>query len=141
MVLRVAGNEIPVVETFKYLGVIFDKKLTYKNHIEYLIAKCSKRLNLQRLLTSTSWGASQKSLLMLCRASIRSVIDYGLQAYFFAAKCHTAKVEKVNNQALRLCCGAMRSTPICVLEVDCNEMPLHIRHKYLCLLYRCRLLS
>ena len=89
--------------------------------------KFSKRLNLLRLLTGTSRGASNKSLLMLYRASIRSVIASGVQAHILAAKCHTAKLKKVSNKDLRLCCGAMRSTPLSVLQADCNEMPLHIR--------------
>ena len=38
--LKLNGNAIPVVDQVKFLGVIFDKKLNFKAHIDYLRAKC-----------------------------------------------------------------------------------------------------
>ena len=35
----------------------------------------------------------------------------------------------------------MRSTPLCVLQVSCNEMPLCLRWEYLCSKFRNRILS
>ena len=34
----------------------------------------------------------------------------------------------------------MQSTPICALQAACNEMPLHLRHYYLCLGFKAKLL-
>ena len=45
-VLTLDGTPIPVVEVTKFLGVIFDKKLTVIPHIKKLKAKCQKALNL-----------------------------------------------------------------------------------------------
>ena len=39
-VLTLYGSPIPVVQEYKYLGLIFDKKLS--THIKYLKAKCLK---------------------------------------------------------------------------------------------------
>ena len=36
--------EIPIVEEHKFLGIIFDKKLTFKPHIKYLRSKCNKTI-------------------------------------------------------------------------------------------------
>ena len=35
---------IPVVQQAKYLGIIFDNKLNFKAHVEYLLQKCLKDL-------------------------------------------------------------------------------------------------
>ena len=63
-----------------------------------------------------------------------------MPAYYFAPQCYLDKLCTIQNQALRICCGAMRSTPICALQAACNEMPLHLRHQYLCLNYKAKLL-
>ena len=39
-VLTLYGSPIPVVQEYKYLGLIFDKKLSFIPHIKYLKAKC-----------------------------------------------------------------------------------------------------
>ena len=42
--LYLYGSQIPVVEEVKFLGVIFDRKLSFLPHIKYLKAKCLKAL-------------------------------------------------------------------------------------------------
>ena len=55
-VLYLYGSPIPVVEETKFLGVIFDRKLSFIPHIRYIKAKCLKALNLLKVLSNTSWG-------------------------------------------------------------------------------------
>ena len=74
------------------------------------------------------------------RTIIRFALDYGMPESYFAPKCHLEKLKNIQNQALRMCCGAMQSTPICALQAACNEMPLHLRHYYLCLGFKAKLL-
>ena len=45
-VLHLYGSPIPVVEESKFLGILFDRKLSFIPHIKYLKAKCLKALNL-----------------------------------------------------------------------------------------------
>ena len=42
--LKLYGVSIPVVNEFKFLGLIFDKKLTFEQHIRYLKTDVLKRL-------------------------------------------------------------------------------------------------
>jgi len=63
--LKLNGTPIPVVEQTKFLGVIFDNKLTFLQHIRYLKEKCVKGLNLLRVVAHTSRGAEQQTLLHL----------------------------------------------------------------------------
>ena len=139
--LTINGTSLAFVEEFKYLGIIFDRHLTYKYHIDYLVTKCVKRLNLLKLLSGTYWGAGKETLLIIYRTQIRSLLDFGMPAYFFASKHLLDRLQRIQNQALRICCGAMRSTPICVLQAACNEMPLDKRHQYLCFNYKAKLLE
>jgi len=42
--LSLSGSPIPVIEEVKFLGVIFDKKLSFLPHLRYLKNKCTKAL-------------------------------------------------------------------------------------------------
>ena len=70
-VLHLYGSPIPVVEDSTFLGILFDRKLSFIPHIEYLKAKCLKALNLLKVLPHTSWGADQTTLLKLYQSLIR----------------------------------------------------------------------
>ncbi len=59
--LTLDGTLIPVVEETKFLGILFDKKLTFIPHIKNLKAKCLKALNLLKVIAHTDWGADKKS--------------------------------------------------------------------------------
>ena len=49
----------------KILGLIFDTKLTWIPHLNYLKTDCNKRLNIIRTLSKKNWGADQKLLISI----------------------------------------------------------------------------
>ena len=53
--LNLNGTEIPVVDQYKFLGIIFDKKLSFIPHIKYLRAKCNKAIQLLRVIAHKDW--------------------------------------------------------------------------------------
>ena len=53
-VLHLYGSSIPVVEESKFLGILFDRKLSFIPHIKYLKAKYLKALNLLKVLSQTN---------------------------------------------------------------------------------------
>jgi len=122
------------------LGVIFQGNGLYTSHIQHVHDKCLKRMNALRLLKGTNWGAEKRPL-NIYRSIIRPVIEYGMEAYFFSSKTSLAPLFKVQFEALRLCTGAMRSTPTICLQHSCGEMPLEIRHELLCMKYKAHLLT
>lgn len=140
-VLTLNGHAIPVVEENKFLGVIFDRKLSFIPHIKYLKDRCMKAVNLLRVLSNTSWGADQQTLLHLYRSLIRSKMDYGCIVYGSAKPSYLKMLEPVQNCALRLCLGAFRTSPSTSLCVESVEPPLDIRRKRLSLQYAAKLAS
>ena len=104
--LCIYGSQIPVVAESKFLGVIFDRKLSFILHIKYLKAKCLKALNLLKVLSHTSWGADRTTLLHLYRSLIRSKLVYGSIVYGSARKSYLQLLDTVHNQGLRLALGA-----------------------------------
>ena len=126
--IKIGSDLIKIDKTAKFLGVIFDNKLSWKPHIEYIINKCKKRMNLMRAISGLQWGASKKALLNIYRALIRSVIEYGDVAYASASKTHLNKLISIQTEALKLCCGAAKGTAAVALQNECGEPPLHLRN-------------
>lgn len=135
------GTTIPVVEQAKFLGLIFDRKLTFVPHIKYLKDKCMKAINLLRVVAHTDWGADTETLLKLYRSHIRSKLDYGCIVYGSARPSYLQSLDRVQNLALRTCLGAFRTSPISSLHVEANEMPLSLRREKLSLQYILKLKS
>ena len=137
--LYLYGSLIPVVDDFKFLGIIFDRKLSFIPHIKYLNAKCLKALNLLKVLSHTNWGADHTVLLQLYRSLIRSKLDYGSIIYGSARKSYLIMLDTVHHQGLRLALGAFRTSPVESLYVEAEEPSLYLRREKLVLQYAIRL--
>ena len=137
--LTLDGNKIPVVQQTKFLGLIFDSKLSFIPHIKYLKDKCSKALNILRVLSHTDWGADREMLLRLYRSLVRSKLDYGSIVYGSARKSYLQMLDPIHNQGLRLALGAFRTTPVKSLYVEANEPSLNDRRKKLALQFAAQL--
>ena len=134
-VLNLDNEPIQFVKEAKFLGLIWDTKLTFEPHIKYLKARCQKSLNLLKVLSRTEWGADRTTLLKLYRSLVRAKLDYGCIVYGSASKKELAKLDPVHNQGLRLSLGAFRSSPVESLYVEAHEPPLEILRDMLALQY------
>ena len=74
--IRLNGNFILVVDETRFLGLIFDNKLSFISHITQLKSRCSSAPKLLNVLANTSWGADRKILLRLYDVLIRSKLDF-----------------------------------------------------------------
>ena len=121
------GIPIPQVSQFKFLGVVLDSLLTMKHHITHIQAKCKKRMNLFRCLTSTPAGADLCTLLRLYKALVLSIIEYGSVMYAGGSPSYLMKLEVIQNDFLRLALGAMKTSSVISLQVGAHIPPLYIR--------------
>ena len=130
------GNQlIPYSESIKFLGLIWDPKLTWKEHIARKVAECNRLLGMMRSTTSQKWGADQHCAMKIYRMFIRSKLDYGAPVYASATRTLLKPLNAIVNEALRIATGAFKSTPIESLYVLANEMSLDYRREYLTLRY------
>ena len=87
------------------------------------------------------WGADRSVLLRLYRAFVRSRMEYGCAVFSSARKSYLKKLEPIQNQGLRICLGAFRTSPMQSLYVEANEPPLYLRFDKLCIQYALKLRS
>ncbi|GFY12850.1 uncharacterized protein TNCV_3074101 [Trichonephila clavipes] len=136
------GNiQIPVVSEVRFLGVIFDCKLTFLPHVLYLWKKCERSLNILKVLSITLWGADRVSLLRVYQALILSRLDYGCVVYGSARASVLKRLDTIHHSALRICSGVLRTSPVTSLYVVCHQPPLELRRRQLSANYFIRAMS
>ena len=54
--LTLHGSRVQVRESTRYLGLIIDKRLNWKDHVDHLRAKCTSSVNLIKHVSHLSWG-------------------------------------------------------------------------------------
>ena len=132
---------LPYSTEVKFLGMVFDEKLTWNSHIDKLKVKVKRSLNILKVVSGFNWGADKTSLLRLYNAVCRSKLDYGCQVYSSASKTKLKELDIVHNMGLRICTGAFQTSPIESIYVDSNQIPLDLRRQELGLRYTMRLKS
>jgi hypothetical protein len=102
---------IPFVNNVKYLGVIFDKRITWRLHIEMIEAKAFRKfIRIYSLFKSERLSANIK--LTLHKALIRSMLTYACPAWEFAAATHLLKLQRLQNRVLRTTGNFPWRTPV-----------------------------
>ena len=137
--LTIYNSQIPAVSQTNFLGVIFDSKLNFKAHIDYIRQKCEKAMNLLKVVAKMDWGADRSVLMRLYHSFVHSRLEYGCAVFSSARESYLKKLEPIQNQGLRICLGAFRTSPS--LYVEANEPPLYLRFDKLCILYALKLRS
>ena len=132
---------IKAVNETRFLGLIFDRRLTFKSHIRDLKLRCLKSLDVLKVVGHTDWGADRKVLLQLYQALVRSKLDYGCIVYGSSAKSNLEILDPIHHSGLRLALGAFRTSPTQSLYTEAQETSLHLRRLKLSLNYALKLKS
>ena len=140
-VLKIDDSKIPVINNYKFLCVIFDKKLSFIPHIKYLKNKSTCTQQILKVVAHTEWGDDHKTLIKLYRTLLCSQLDYGIFVYRSARKSYLKQLDPIHHESLRLVLGAFRTSPIDSLYADAHEAPLQIRREKLALQYYTKLKS
>lgn len=131
--LKIRNQSIPQVQTFKYLGILLDTRLTFHAHIEQLRTRCLQRMNILKCVSGSTWGADRKSLTLLYCSLIRSVLDYSATVISVVCATSRQRIESIQSMCLRIISGAFRTTPVTALQADIFLPSLENRRMYLLL--------
>lgn len=125
--LTLNGAVISYSENKKFLGIHFDKRLTWKKHIQETYNSTIKQTNILKILANRNWGANEDSLLSVYKSIVRSRLEYGCVA-FQSAKPHIIqKLQLVQNLSIRISMGAYRTSPVISIHSLSGIQPLNNR--------------
>lgn len=96
------NTEIPRAQTVRYLGLIFDRRLTWKNHCKSKRLFLNNRLKLlYRLLNKTS-KIPLKNKLLLYKTILKPIWTYGIQIFGSAKHSNLRKLQTFQSKILRV---------------------------------------
>ena len=107
--LYLTRRRISCEDTTRYLGLLFNSRLTWVSHLRSVKAACQKALSPFRVLAHTSWGAD-KDTFLLHRTLILPKLEYGCEIYSSASEARLRVLDSVHHAALlRVPLGLPRS--------------------------------
>ena len=135
------GKTLALSNQVKYLGVLLDSKLSWKNHVE---AKCNKALA-AFYQVRRAWGASPRVVYWLYTAVIRPMIAYSAVVWWPRVTYSTIakQLEHIQRLACLYITGAIRTTPTAAMELITGLVPLpvFIKQEAMASCYRLRVSS
>ena len=119
------GSCLRFNHTPTFLGITFDRTLSFSKHASSLKAKFFPRLKALRCNSASSWGLSKESLSVLYKSFLRPLLTYASPGWFpFLSVTNITKLERLHRAASRAITGCLSSSPIPVLLTEASLPPL-----------------
>ena len=131
--LTLDGVVLKKVEYPKYLGVVFDGRLTFNEHVSRCIAQARRRIHLLRRLSHVEWGMDQEIIRMAYVGLVRPVLEYATPAWrpWISRTC-AERLEKCQRAAARMVAGLLSSSPAEAVLQEAGVTELAARGKAMC---------
>lgn len=111
-----SNQTINLQSSVNYLGIIFDKKLTFKEHITNSINKANKCFRALYPMLAPKSKLSTINKMLIYSAVIRPIMAYGSPIWSSAAYTHTHKYNILQNKVLKTILGLPIRTPSRLIE-------------------------
>ena len=126
--LTASGSAIANVPDYKFLGLVVTNDLLFTKHIDYIITKCRKRVNILRCLATKSWGCSLETQRKLYTQYIRSALEYASTSFHgWISDTHMKRLQRIQNAAMRAIAGLAKTCPVDFLHLETGLEPLKLR--------------
>ena len=125
----VIGNSVVErVTTYKLLDIIMSDDLKWTKHVDYIFKKASKRLFSLRTLKKA--GVASESIVKTYLATVRPILEYGVQVWQDIPDCLSRKLKLVQKRALLIFFPTLASYTEAIY-IRTNLTTLEDRRKYL----------
>ena len=119
---RLRFNAIPT-----FLGVTFDRTLSFSKHVSSLKVKFFSRLKALRCISASSWGPSKESLSFRYKSFLRPFLTYASPRWFpFSSIVSITKLERLHRAASLAIAGCLLSCPIPLFLSEASPPPLRV---------------
>ena len=117
--LEMYGKEIPYSKLVKFLGILFDERLTWKAYLDSILRHAtSKAVQIQALSAKTRFSAPIQSIGFF-NSIVKPLFDYGAVVFFNINSNQWSRLDKFHGRFLRSICGLPRN---CSYDKLCNQL-------------------
>ena len=123
--LLLLGSRLRFNPTPTFLGVTFNRTLSFTKHVSSLKAKIFPRLKALRCISASSWGPSKEFLSVLHKAFLRLLAGW----FPFLSVTNFTKLEclhRATSLASRAITGCLSSSPIPLLLTEASLPPVRV---------------
>ena len=130
-VLTINGKAIEYVDSFKYLGIIFDKRLSWTEHIKTQAKKAKAALMVSKRMVGKHWGLNPKTTHWAYTAIVRPLLTYGaiIWAPGINKKGNNLILTRIQRLACKMVTSGMHSTPTAGMEILLELRPIEMEIK------------
>ena len=100
--LTLYGEPLKVYPQVKFLGIIFDSKLTFQKHFEDILECCNSRYYRLRLLANKKWEPSPATLIHIYKQCVQPIFEYGSLLTITVSDNIISKIQWLQNKFIRL---------------------------------------
>lgn len=122
-----SGHLLAPQPKVKWLGIIFDSKLNFRDHVQSRASQATQAFYRMLRLANTEKGLSPLAMRQIYMACVTSIADYGSEVYWRGQVFVTRTLQALQNKALRKILGAFRTSPIKPMEVEAALPPPAVR--------------
>ena len=126
------GNVLRLNNTWKYLGFIFDRKLTFHQHVNFYANKILSTIKCMKMLGNSNCGINPLQKYLLYKSCILPIALYGFQLWFYkcALTAYYMKIlEKMQRCTVIWILEAFKTSPLYDVEVivELISIKLHLQ--------------
>lgn len=121
------GFTLKPVQSYKFLGILLDRKLLGYSHVRSLTRKSKILIGIIRTVRGTWWGANPRTLLTIFKSLICGSVEYSGIDFPIHNASLLEPLERLHRAALRYCLGLRNSTPTNVVYAESGISPLKQR--------------
>ena len=105
------GSHLRFNPTPTFLGITFDRTLSFFIRISSLKAKFFPRLKALRCISASSWGPSKELFSLMYKALLRPLLTYASPGWFpFLSVTNISELERLHRAASRAITGCLSSS-------------------------------
>ena len=123
----IGGPTLRPKDSWRYLGFIFDRKLSFHKHIDFYANKAISTVKCMRLLGNSSRGINPLQKCLLYRCCALPITLYGFQLWFYhkaPTMYHMKVLNKMQRRAATWILGAFKTSPLEGIEALAGLMPI-----------------
>lgn len=121
------GGKVSPAIVVKWLGVWFDRNLSFKHHIKTRVAQAKAAFQGMARLANTERGLSHIAMRQLYLACVTSISDYASPVWWRGQQSFVDLLQGLQNMALRKILGCFKTSPVRPMEIEACLCPPEIR--------------
>jgi hypothetical protein len=129
---KINGIGVQIVDKMKILGIIFDHKLFWTDHISYIHANINPIINNFKRFSYLKWGLRSLDLKLVYKTIFLPIVSYGCVVWSHqCVKVHfIRKVTSLQRQMLLQITRAYRTVSNVSIQLMSATIPLHLFYEF-----------